>query len=60
MQDKHLVKQVQFIDEVEKAKKKLIMGDNSKSRMWIIDGQSSYPFTLKTLIGACFQLISMM
>ncbi len=38
MQDKHPVKRDQFVDEVEKAKKKLIMGDNSKSRMCNIDG----------------------
>ena len=58
MQDKHPVKQVQFVDEVEKAKKKLIVGDNSKSRMCNIDGQSFYPFTSRTWIGdsgaSCF------
>ncbi len=58
MQDKHPVKQIKFVDEVEKAKKKLIMGDNSKSRMCNIDGQSFYPFTSRTWIGdsgaSCF------
>ncbi len=33
VQDKHPVKQVKFVDEVEKAKEKLIMGDKSKSRI---------------------------
>ncbi len=58
MQDKHPVKRVQFVDEFEKAKKKLIVGDNSKSRMCNIDGQSFYPFTSRTWIGdsgaSCF------
>ncbi len=58
MQDKHPVKQVQYVDEVEKVKKKLIMGDNSKSRMCKIDGQSFYPFASRTWIGdsgvSCF------
>ncbi len=48
MQDKHPEKQVQFVDEVEKAKKKLIMGYNSKSRMCNIDGQRFYPFSSRT------------
>ncbi len=46
------------IDEVEKAKKKFTMGDNSKSRMCNIDGQSFYPFTSRTWNGdfgaSCF------
>ncbi len=48
MQDMNPVKQVRLVDEVEKAKKKLIMGDNSKCRMCNIDGQSFYPFTSRT------------
>ncbi len=52
------MKRVQLIDEVEKAKKKLIMGDNKKSRMCNIDGQSFYPFNSRTWIGdsgaSCF------
>ncbi len=58
MQDKHPVKQVRFVDEVEKAKKKLNMGDNSWSRMCSIDGQCFYPFMSKSWIGdsgaSCF------
>ncbi len=42
MQDNHPVKQVRFVDEIEKAKKQCIMGDNIKSRMHKIDGQSCY------------------
>ncbi len=33
------MKQVQFVDEVEKAKKRLIMGDIKNSRMCNIDGE---------------------
>ncbi len=58
MQDKYPVKQVKFVDEVEKAKKKLIIGYNSKSRMCNIVGQSFYPFTSRTWIvesdASCF------
>ncbi len=48
MPEKKYVKRVRFVDEVEKAKKKLIMGDNSKSRMCNINGQIVYPFTSRT------------
>ncbi len=51
MQDKIPVKWVQFIDEVEKTRKKLIMGDNSTSKICIIDGQSFYPSSSRT---SCF------
>ncbi len=51
MQEKHLAKQVRFFNEVEKAKKKLIVGDNIKSRMCNINGQSFYPFASKTWVG---------
>ena len=44
MQGKHPMVQIKFVDEVEKTKKKLIMGDNSKRRMCNIDGQSFCPF----------------
>ncbi len=44
MQDKLPVKQVRYVDEMEKAKKKFITGNNSKSRMYNIDGQSFYLF----------------
>ncbi len=58
MQDKHSMKQARFVDEVEKAKKKLIMDGISKSMMCNVDGQSFYPFTSKTWIGesrsSCF------
>ncbi len=58
MQDKYPLKQVRFIDKVEKTKKKLIMDGNSKSRMSSIDGQCFYTFTSRTCIGdygpSCF------
>ncbi len=51
MQDNHPVKQVQFVDEAEKAKKKLIIDGISNSRMCNVDGQRFYPFTSRTWIG---------
>ncbi len=58
MQDKYPIKQVRFVDVVEKAKKKSIKENKSKIRMCNIDGQSFYPFTSRTWIGdsgaSCF------
>ncbi len=58
MQDKHPIKRARFVDKVEKAKKKSMMGDKSRSRVCNIDGQSFYPFTSRTWIGdsgaSCF------
>ncbi len=44
MQDNHPKKRVRFVDEVEMTKEKMIIGSNSKSRMYNVDGQSFYPF----------------
>ncbi len=48
MQDKHPVKQIRNVDEVDKAKKKLIVDGNSKSRMCNVDEQRFYPYTPRT------------
>ncbi len=50
MLENHPMEQVRFVGEVEKAKKKLIMSGNSKSRICNFDEESFYPFTSRTWI----------
>ncbi len=58
MYEKHSVKLVRFVVEVEKTKQKIIMGGNSKTGMCNVDGQSFHPILQELGLGLLGHTVS--